>query len=177
MTPGWQSAPVWPVSSQLLWGECDHVAPPHTVFSVVVGVVLALVQVGTLYLVRTALNCSSVASVRTPVGSKWVRLTLKPASVRYWRNLFSLYTKTDKQEFSVSEPFCLLLQYLPWPAATINTKHSGKPPSLTWACSCLGCCGGGCCSRMPGVPGRCHLSASSTRFQNPPRFSFCLRTN
>lgn len=152
-------------------------APPHTVFSVVVGVALVLVQVGTLYLVRTALNCSSVASVRTPVGSKWVRLTLKPASVRYWRNLFSLYTKTDKQEFSVSEPFCLLLQRFPWPAATVNTKHSGKSRSLTWACSCLGCYGGGCCSRMPGAPGRCHLSASSTHFQNLRHFSFCLQTN
>lgn len=112
MTPGRQSAPVWPVLFELLWGECDHMAPPHTVFSVVVGVALALVQVGTLYLVRTALNCSSVASVRTPVGSKWVRLTLKPASVRYWRNLFSLYTITDKQEFRVSKPFHLLLQHL-----------------------------------------------------------------
>lgn len=49
-----------------------------------------LVQVGTLYLVRTDLNCSSVASVRTPVGSKWVRLTRNPASDRYCRNLFSL---------------------------------------------------------------------------------------
>lgn len=51
----------------------------------------ALVHVGTLYLVRTALNCCSVASVRTPVGSKWVRPTLKPASVRYCRNLFNLW--------------------------------------------------------------------------------------
>lgn len=51
---------------------------------------LLLVHVGTLYLVRTDLNCSSVASVRTPVGSKWVRLTLNPASDRYCRNLFSL---------------------------------------------------------------------------------------
>ena len=48
-----------------------------------VAVVPELVYVGTLYFVRTDLNCSSVASVRTPVGSKWVRLTLKPASVRY----------------------------------------------------------------------------------------------
>lgn len=54
---------------------------------------LLLVQVGTLYLVRTDLNCSSVASVRTPVGSKWVRLTLNPASDRYCRNLFSLRTE------------------------------------------------------------------------------------
>lgn len=57
---------------------------------VLLGQVVLLVQVGTLYLVRTDLNCSSVASVRTPVGSKWVRLTLKPASDRYWRNRFSL---------------------------------------------------------------------------------------
>lgn len=41
-------------------------------------------------MVRTALNCSSVASVRTPVGSKWVRLTRNPASDRYCRNLLSL---------------------------------------------------------------------------------------
>lgn len=49
----------------------------------VVHVALLLVHVGTLYLVSTDLNCSSVASVRTPVGSKCVRLTLNPASDRY----------------------------------------------------------------------------------------------
>lgn len=58
-------------------------APPHSA-------ALLLVHVGTLYWVSTDWNCSRVASVRTPVGSKWVRLTLKPASDRYWRNLFNL---------------------------------------------------------------------------------------
>lgn len=51
-------------------GKCKSLGVVHTVSSVVVCVAPALVYVGTLYLVRTALNCSSVASVRTPVGSK-----------------------------------------------------------------------------------------------------------
>lgn len=41
----------------------------HAVFSALTLVCVA-VALGTLYLVRTDLNCSSVASVRTPVGSK-----------------------------------------------------------------------------------------------------------
>ncbi|TNN74778.1 hypothetical protein EYF80_015096 [Liparis tanakae] len=43
---------------------------PHTALPVLTLVCVAVVYVGTLYLVRTDLNCSSVASVRTPVGSK-----------------------------------------------------------------------------------------------------------
>lgn len=66
---------------------------------------LLLVQVGTLYLVRTDLNCSSVASVRTPVGSKWVRLTLNPASDRYCRNLFSLRTEDKVLRLGPSGPW------------------------------------------------------------------------